>query len=286
METYRREEARHIAARIQQLCGGDTTVYDEKEKNWRTPNYGDVALLFRAASNVYLYEDALRHAGIPYNQVGGSGFYKRQEIIDIMNVLRVAADPWDEMALLGFLRGPVGGLSDESMMRLSQAGPLAEVFQSEMIPEGFAEGDLLTRARELIQSIRPQAQLPLSAFLHHVLDVTGYESMVLAQYLGVQKASNVRKLVSLAREFSRQRPPSLRAFLQYLHEIGSQNVQEGDAPLQPEEASAVTIMTISQIQRPGISNRFYSRHGPKRNGQSSRYTFSASASWHGDENHE
>ena len=244
MSEYRRAEAGHVATRIRQLCAGETRVYDEHTDTWRAPHYGDIALLFRSTSNIHLYEGALRNAGIPYTLIGGAGFYTRQEIMDVLNLLRVISDPWDEMALLGFLRGPIAGLSDESLLRLRHAGQLVHVFESTMLPEDFLQTEELTHARNLVTSLRPKSQLPLPSFLRHVLEETGYEAILLAQYLGVQKASNVRKLIDLAQDFARQRPPSLRAFVQYLQKIGSQNVRESEAPLQPEGTGAVTLMTI------------------------------------------
>lgn len=245
-EDYRRAEARLIAGRIQALCEGDTpaSVYDERTASWRSADYGDVAILFRAMSNVYLYEEELRKARVPYTVIAGAGFYTRQEVLDVLNVLKVVLDPWDEAALLGFLRGPIAGLSDESILRLARAGGLAVAFGSDQAPDRFPQRENFSRARELIAGLRARTDLALPAFLRHVLNVTGYEAIALTQFPGLQRASNVRKLIDLAQDFAHQRPPSLRAFVQYLTEVGSQNIREGEASLQPTGAGAVTLMSV------------------------------------------
>ena len=68
---------------------------------------GDVALLFRAMTNVEYYEDALRRAGIDYCLVGGRAFYAQQEIFDVVNLLRALANPSDEVSLVGALSQPL-----------------------------------------------------------------------------------------------------------------------------------------------------------------------------------
>ena len=70
---------------------------------------GDVALLFRALTNVDYYEEALRRYGIDYYLVGGHAFYAQQEIFDIVNLLRALANPCDEVSLAGVLRSPMFG---------------------------------------------------------------------------------------------------------------------------------------------------------------------------------
>ncbi len=81
---------------------------------------GDITLLFRALSDVSYYEEALREYGIEYYLVGGHAFYAQQEIFDIVNLLRVLANPCDEVALAGVLRSPMFSVLDETLYRLSK----------------------------------------------------------------------------------------------------------------------------------------------------------------------
>src|SRR5699024_8158969 len=73
-------ESRLIASRIKELVEEDQF------------NYGDFALLFRATTVDHIYEDALIEYGIPYYNVGGRGFFDRQEIIDIINGLKAISN--------------------------------------------------------------------------------------------------------------------------------------------------------------------------------------------------
>jgi ATP-dependent helicase/nuclease subunit A len=80
--------------------------------------WGDVALLFRAATGFPPYEDALERAGIPFVTVAGRGFYDRPEVRDLLNALAALADPTDDLALAGLLRSPAFALSDAALYRL------------------------------------------------------------------------------------------------------------------------------------------------------------------------
>src|SRR5690606_16730036 len=109
----RRREADAIARRIRAML-------DSKEKLVRDESGGtsvlrpvekrDIALLFRALSDVQQYEEALRRYDIDYYLVGGRAFYTQQEIYDVTNLLRTLVSPADEVSLVGVLRSPMFSL--------------------------------------------------------------------------------------------------------------------------------------------------------------------------------
>ncbi|HEY7543641.1 MAG TPA: UvrD-helicase domain-containing protein, partial [Blastocatellia bacterium] len=74
--------------------------------------YGDIALLFRAMTHVQIYESVFRRANIPYQTVLGRGFYEREEITDLIQLLRFLDNKTDEIALAAVLRSPLCGISD------------------------------------------------------------------------------------------------------------------------------------------------------------------------------
>ncbi len=248
-EDRRRKEAELVAGRIQEMCHVEKrTIYDEHLDAFRPVRYGDMVLLFRSMSNVHLYEAALRHAGIPYVLVAGRGFYERQEIQDLLLFLKVLIDAGDEMALTGFLRGPFVNLSDESLMRLALVGGIAVNFNSGNIPESFQahpeEASRIQKARALVDNFRMRLEQPVARLLREVLAHTTIEAILLDQFLGAQRVSNLRKLISVAEDFSRRRPPTLRGFIAYLEAVRGGKIREGEAVLQPEGSGAVMLMTI------------------------------------------
>ncbi|MBI2435182.1 MAG: UvrD-helicase domain-containing protein, partial [Candidatus Hydrogenedentes bacterium] len=250
MEDCRRAEAALIAGRILELCEGNAPlpVFGRETKAFRPATFGDVAILFRSLTDAYLYEDALRRARIPYQLMQGRGFYRRQEFLDVLNLLKVVIDPWNEAALLAFLRSPFAGLSDEDLFWLTRREGLAAAFHANRPPKEMAEPAVLEPVRALVHTLRANMDMPLPAYLRWILEVSGFEAVLLAQFNGVQKASNVRKLVDLALEFSRHAPASLYSYVKYLDEAREESLREGEAVLQPESAGAVLIMSIHQAK--------------------------------------
>src|SRR5215204_4108311 len=89
--------------------------------------YGDIALLFRAMTQVSIYESIFRRANIPYQTVLGRGFYEREEITDLIQLLRFLDNKTDEIALAAVLRSPLCGISDNALLALRCAPLLDEV---------------------------------------------------------------------------------------------------------------------------------------------------------------
>ncbi len=240
----RATEAALIAARIHAICAGPPVVWDENTEAYRQARPGDVAILLRAMSHVHHYTEALHRAGIEYGVVAGAGFYERQEVIDILNLLKVVLDPFDEPALLAVLRGPLCGLRDDTLALLCMQAPLPPAFFSELVPEGIRDAQALEDARALLADLLEQRDQPVDALMDYLLHRTHFEAMLLAMPNGVQAASNLRKLADLAAEFAASGAQSLLPFVDYLDDMRSAVVREGDALLQPQEGGAVTLMTV------------------------------------------
>lgn len=245
VETMRDEEARLIAARIEECCreGAAPCVWDGAA--FRRACYGDIAILFRSMTSLYTYEEVLRRWAIPFHAVGGAGFYARQEVVDLRNLMTLLVDPLDEPALFGFLRGPFAMLSDDDLAALAWDTGLMAGWRNAHPPAALNAGTLerLEQARALLDSLRVQMARPLPDFLRTLLDRTGYEAILLSQFLGVQKAQNIRKLLALAEDFGRTRQPSLPAFIHYLELLAREEFRENDAAVE-SGGSAVTLMTI------------------------------------------
>lgn len=82
------EEAKGVVTQITQ------------EHTRRATPYSDIAVLYRTNAQSKLFEDELRSHNIPYRIYGGTSFYQRKEIKDIISYLRIAVNPSDNEALL------------------------------------------------------------------------------------------------------------------------------------------------------------------------------------------
>lgn len=246
----REREALFVARRIREMCDADAPLLlGAGTDSERPAAYDDIVLLFRRSSYMHSYEAALRDAGIPFNRIAGAGFFNRREVLDILSMLELIQDPWDEDALLTMLRSPLVGLSDESLLRMAQwAGGLAAAFHRDDMPACFDQVEALANGRALFADFYGCRELPPGALLRHILERSRYEAVLLSQYLGLQKVSNLRKMVQMADDFGHAQAASAAEFVRYLQDASVRDIREGEAMLQARGMGAVTLMTIHKAK--------------------------------------
>jgi ATP-dependent exoDNAse (exonuclease V) beta subunit len=83
----------------------------------------DIALLAPTSTELWRYERALEAAGIAVSTQAGKGFFRRQEVQDLIALARTLADARDTLALGALLRGPLVGLTEETLLDATHALP-------------------------------------------------------------------------------------------------------------------------------------------------------------------
>jgi ATP-dependent exoDNAse (exonuclease V) beta subunit len=116
-EVQRDEEAEQVAELCARLIG-QRVVMDRRTGQARPCEPGDIALLAPSGKELWRYEEALERRGIPVATQAGKGFFRRQEIQDLIALTRALADGRDTLALGAFLRGPLVGLTEEELLDL------------------------------------------------------------------------------------------------------------------------------------------------------------------------
>jgi ATP-dependent helicase/nuclease subunit A len=251
----RKTEADWIARRIAAMVNrGERLVADRSgdSPRLRPVRQGDVVLLFRAMSNVELYEAALRRHGLNYYLVGGRAFFAQQEIYDLLNLLRALENPHDAVSLAGTLRSPFCCLSDEALFLLgrNESGLWAGLHDPatlESLPAGQRER--ADRARRNLDRWRAlKDRLPIARLLGDVFADTGFDAATQFEFLGDRKLANLWKLVDLARNFDRSGLFGMAEFIQRLGDLVRTQPREEQAATQPENADVVRLMTIHQAK--------------------------------------
>ena len=113
-DRVRREEAAVVADAVQRLIGA-FPVWDKNEGQSRPARAGDIALLAPTGTSLWIYEQALERCEIPIATQAGKGFFRRQEVQDLIAIARAIADSRDTLALGALLRGPLVGLTEEQI---------------------------------------------------------------------------------------------------------------------------------------------------------------------------
>jgi ATP-dependent helicase/nuclease subunit A len=247
-------EARCLARRLCERLDAGWPVLDRATRTMRPAHPGDVALLFRAMTDLWPYESALADEGFDYHTIGGSAFYAQQEVHDVINLLSVVEDPFDEIALAGALRSPFFGVSDEGLFRLGTAfedgGLTAGLYRlDEIAGLSRSDRDRAARALELLSRWRADKdRLPMARLVARILDESGFEGAVVCEFLGDRKLANTRKIVRLARDFDRQGGFTLAEFVARLRADLENEPREEQAATTDEAGASIRLMSIHQAK--------------------------------------
>jgi exodeoxyribonuclease-5 len=110
-----REQEAGIVAEIVQRLIGNYRIWDKRTQAMRFCRAGDIALLAPTGASLWRYERALERRRVPVASQAGKGFFRRQEVQDLIALSRTIADPRDTLAFGAFLRGPLVGLTEEEI---------------------------------------------------------------------------------------------------------------------------------------------------------------------------
>ena len=235
-------EADAVAAEAAALLDGGFEVWDGEAGRRRPARASDVAILLRRLANVHLFEQALESHGVAYRTPAGAGFFTRQEVLDLTNLLGWLAEPDDSIALAGALRSPLFMIDDQSLLALrSEGGSLMEALRDP--PEGILEKTrpFCQRAAAVLADLRRATEFDSpDAILERSLALTGFEASWAPLQGGEQALANIRKLVGIARTLSDHSLDELVAYLRRRRD--ELDAREGLAVL--DESDAVRLLTI------------------------------------------
>ena len=128
--------------------------------------WGDVAIFYRTNAQSAALEEAMVHAEVPYKVVGGTKFYDRREVKDVMAYLKVLVNPDDEISWRRIVNVPKRGVGETSVAKLSGwAGSRGLSFgdavaQAVEVGIGGKAGRSLVALSELLEGLRAAMIVP------------------------------------------------------------------------------------------------------------------------------
>ncbi len=238
------------------------------EGNGEEFEYRDIALLFRAMTDVPVYEAEFRRAGIPFQTVLGKGFYEREEITDLIQLCRFLDNRTDELALAAVLRSPLCGISDNTLLALrlgpkvgettpgespqprKHPRPLFQALRRQREIDFITEDEraALERAVKLLSSLTERRnRYSIGELLRFAIEQSAYTTVIAATFDGAQRLANVDKLFNLAEQFERSGAHLIRDFVKYVHDFETIGSRESEGQLD-DSANAVKLMTVHQAK--------------------------------------
>jgi len=239
IESYtEEEEAQSVVSKIEELVGQEQM------------SLKDCAVMYRVNAQSRALEESFIRFGVPYKLVGGTRFYQRQEIKDIIAYLRLVRNPHDNVSLRRIINVPARGIGSGTVGKLqawAKDNNVSLYDASNQAAEGKTVSPRVAAAlagfTALINKLAVKGhELNLAELLDWILELTGYKGYILGKESAEERWENVMELRSVASEYNGLSPEdALDAFLEKVSLVS--DIDELD-----EKADAVTLTTLHQAK--------------------------------------
>jgi len=246
IESYNaEEEAQSVVNEIEKLTGQEQI------------SLKDCAVMYRVNAQSRALEETFLRYGVPYKLVGGTRFYQRREVKDIIAYLRLIHNPQDNVSLTRIINVPVRGIGQRTLSYLQSWATAHDTSLFEALKQvsrnptaSEAKQSLSPRITQALAGfdavisklIAQSRELSLSSLLDEIWEHTGYRKYILDKEDGEDRWENVMELKSVASEYDERAPEeALAAFLEKVSLVS--DIDELD-----EKADAVTLITLHQAK--------------------------------------
>ncbi len=213
-------------------------------------NYRDIAILYRTNAQSRVIEETFVKANIPYQMVGGTKFYDRKEIKDILAYLRLISNPDDDVSFVRIVNEPKRGIGATTIEKLQNYATANEISLFTAIKEidfvglGARATKSLAEFGEMVSNwIQQQEFLTATDMVEQVLKKSGYEEMLENERTIEAKTriENINEFKSVTQHFEKNSDDqTLLAFLTDLALISDIDSMDDD----PFADNKVTMMTL------------------------------------------
>ncbi len=188
----------------------------------------DILVLFRSTNGIEDYIKQLKINNIPFISFLESSFYKSQEVLTVLNVLRLIQYPYNQLNLVTVLKSPLFNFSDQDLINLKENLSIGKIKELEPVLE-------ISETKE---------NKSLSEIISEIFDKLKVFEIFSVFPDGNQKTANLRKLVDYSQILERDNF-NLRDFIAFLEENRETREDEG---VLIENDNFIKIMTMHKAK--------------------------------------
>lgn len=224
-----RDEGRWIAGEIEKLHAKGTS-------------YDDIAVFYRTNAQSRILEDMFLRAGVPYKIVGGTRFFDRAEIRDVMAYLKMIVNPADEMSVKRVINTPRRGIGSTSIQKIEQLARdnRCSFFQACEIAcaeTGMFSAKVRNGLSSFVSLVREGRRMDgeLKDVVEMIVDKTGLLQAFRAEGTmeAESRAENIQEFLGVAAEFE-ETHEDIEGTLESLEELRAAGVADVPAGAEPE----------------------------------------------------
>ena len=238
-----RDEGRWIAGEIEKLHAKGTS-------------YDDIAVFYRTNAQSRILEDMFLRAGVPYKIVGGTRFFDRAEIRDVMAYLKMIVNPADEMSVKRIINTPRRGIGSTSIQKIEQLARdnRCSFFQACEIAcaeTGMFSAKVRNGLSSFVSLVREGRRMDgeLKDVVEMIVDKTGLLQAFRAEGTmeSESRAENIQEFLGVAAEFE-ETHEDIEGTLESLEELRAAGVADVPAGAEPEP-----VVVSAPAPKPGPS---------------------------------
>ena len=241
-----RDEGRWIASEIEKLRAAGTS-------------YDDMAVFYRTNAQSRILEDMFLRAGVPYKIVGGTRFFDRAEIRDVMAYLKMVVNPADEMSVKRVINTPRRGIGSTSIGKIEDLARMnaCSFFQAcelAIAETGMFSAKVRHALGDFVNIVREGRRMDgeLKDVVEMIVDKSGLVQAFRAEGTmeAESRAENIQEFLGVAAEFE-ETHEDIEGTLESLEELraaGVADVPEA-APTAPAPAPNVAALAAIEVER-------------------------------------
>ena len=251
------------------------TIIDLRRREDR--KFNDFAILYRTHAQSRVLESVLVSGfGIPISVIGGTRFYARREIKDLLSYLRLIANPSDDGALKRIINVPKRGIGEatvsaiESLSESTDQSMLITILTPGILPEKISKK--VSRFADLMRDLfAKRYELSLEMLTEYIIDAIGY-----AQYIVEQgddnletRQENIEELLGAMREHEEQITPGSDALQSFLEltalNSDADNIDESDGTVKLMTLHSAKGLEFPVVFMPGMEDDIFPSRRSKEN---------------------
>lgn len=224
-----RDEGRWIAGEIEKLHSKGTS-------------YDDIAVFYRTNAQSRILEDMFLRAGVPYKIVGGTRFFDRAEIRDVMAYLKMIVNPADEMSVKRVINTPRRGIGSTSIQKIEQLArdnhcSFFQACEIACAETGMFSAKVRNGLSSFVALVREGRRMDgeLKDVVEMIVDKTGLLQAFRAEGTmeSESRAENIQEFLGVAAEFE-ETHEDIEGTLESLEELRAAGVADVPADAEPE----------------------------------------------------
>lgn len=223
-------------------------------------NYRDFAVLYRTNAQSRAIEEALRKLNVPYKIYGGTSFYQRKEIKDLIAYFRLTFNPNDEEALKRVINYPRRGIGDTTVDRIIVAADQHQKTLWEVVSnapqylDGRSAGAvgafaLLIQGFQVVAKTHPAFDAAMHIAQHSGILKDLYDDKSVE---GVSRYENIQELLNGIKEFSEREDIEERGLDVFMQDVALLTNDDNDKDPNADTVSLMTIHSSKGLEFPHV----------------------------------